>query len=235
MSNKQLYTGVVIGAGLTLAVCYIFYIENEKRKLEADNDLLRRKLKELPLQRGKVINLDSVPREFRHAFIKEIQGHSFPAAISYKESRERISHLKTVIEDRDGYKLFYKDGVPFRRESDLHILYDLCSYKTFSDINKEVNNGRGPVDFKSSVGRFDQTIIEFKLASNSQLKRNLIRQTEIYAQANQKPAKIICILFMTEKEKVRLNTIISELNLVDKDHIILIDARNDNKTSASVA
>jgi hypothetical protein len=41
------------------------------------------------------------------------------------------------------------------------------------DVNREVNNGRGPVDFKVSFGADDKSLIEVKLASNSSLKRNL--------------------------------------------------------------
>lgn len=48
------------------------------------------------------------------------------------------------------------------------------------DVNREVNNGRGPVDFKISKGSKDTTLVEFKLASNSKLKNNLAKQVDIY-------------------------------------------------------
>ena len=48
------------------------------------------------------------------------------------------------------------------------------------DVNREVNNGRGPVDFKVSKGSKDTTLVEFKLASNTKLKKNLENQVEIY-------------------------------------------------------
>ena len=52
------------------------------------------------------------------------------------------------------------------------------------DVNREVNNGRGPVDFKVSKGSKDTTLVEFKLASNTKLKKNLENQVEIYKKAN---------------------------------------------------
>jgi hypothetical protein len=66
----------------------------------------------------------------------------------------------------------------------MHILYRLTWCGTVSDVNREVNNGRGPVDFKASRGTFDKSLIEFKLASNTQLRRNLQNQVEIYLKAN---------------------------------------------------
>ena len=39
-------------------------------------------------------------------------------------------------------------------------------------MNREANNGRGPVDFKISMG-LDKTLIEFKLAKSSSLERNM--------------------------------------------------------------
>lgn len=53
------------------------------------------------------------------------------------------------------------------------------------DVNREPNYGRGPVDFKASYGAGDKSLIEFKLGSNTQLKRNLEKQVEIYKKANQ--------------------------------------------------
>ncbi|HEX9640686.1 MAG TPA: hypothetical protein VGB13_05175 [Candidatus Krumholzibacteria bacterium] len=83
-------------------------------------------------------------------------------------------------EDRGGYRLFYMDGRPIERESDVHVMFDLVWLGSPSDVNREVNNGRGPADFTVSRGAHDKTVIEFKLASNSQLKRNLEKQAEIY-------------------------------------------------------
>jgi hypothetical protein len=43
-------------------------------------------------------------------------------------------------------------------------------------VNREVNNGRGPVDFKVSRGSAERAVIEFKGASNTQLTRSLQQQ-----------------------------------------------------------
>ncbi|MPN46312.1 hypothetical protein SDC9_193898 [bioreactor metagenome] len=103
------------------------------------------------------------------------------------------------------------------------------------DVNREVNNGRGPVDYKVSYGAKNSTLVEFKLASNKSLERNLERQVEIYKQANLTDKAIKVIMFFTDEEQKKLNDILNKLGLQGCEEIILIDARNDNKPSASIA
>lgn len=154
---------------------------------------------------------------------------------SYSAALKRINYLKDVIENMDGYRLFYVKGQPIKKEEDLQIAYRLTWYDTSYDVNREVNNGRGSVDFKVSKGRKDKTLIEFKLASNPQLKRNLQNQVAIYEKANSTKKSIKVILYFTEKDWIRVTTILKELKLNNSNDIILIDARSDNKPSASTA
>ncbi|MED3685616.1 hypothetical protein P4530_21850 [Bacillus thuringiensis] len=154
---------------------------------------------------------------------------------TFDESMKRVMFLKHVIENNDGYRIFYSKGIPIKKEEDLQILYRLTWFATDSDVNREVNNGRGPVDFKISKGNKDKTIIEFKLASNSQLRRNLQNQVEIYENANETKKSIKVILYFSEGDVTKVNNILRELGLQKANNIILIDARNDNKPSASKA
>ena len=151
---------------------------------------------------------------------------------SYDESYKRVMYLKKVIEDMDGYRLFYLNDSPIKRESYLQIMYRLVWYASTYDVNREVNNGRGPVDYKISKGRENSTVVEFKLASNSKLKKNLENQVDIYKKASQTQNAIKVIMFFTDNELNRINNIMKELNISNCKDIILIDARN-NKLSAS--
>lgn len=153
-------------------------------------------------------------------------------ADSYEETYKRVLFLKSVIEDMDGYRLFYLNGKPIRRESDLQIMYRLVWFASDMDVNREVNNGRGPADFKISMGSMNTTLVEFKLASNSKLKNNLAKQVEIYKKASSTDRAIKVILYFTENEYNKLTTVLSELGLQGCRDIILIDA-TDNKPSAS--
>lgn len=151
---------------------------------------------------------------------------------SYEEARQRVLYLKHIIEDCDGYRWFFDGDTPIRREADLHIMYKLACYDTFADVNSEVNNGRGPVDFAVSNSRKDKTLVEFKLTRT--LKKNLEKQVEVYQNANQTSLAIKVILYFTDEEQKKTIDIINELKLNNNPNIILIDAR-PNKIQASKA
>ncbi|MDO8686940.1 MAG: hypothetical protein Q7K11_01915 [Candidatus Berkelbacteria bacterium] len=155
---------------------------------------------------------------------------------SYAEAKQKIEILKEYIENNDGYKLFYHDGKRIKGEKDLQLLFGLvCHQSTTFDVNREVNNGRGPVDAKVSKGSSDKTLIEFKLAGNKKLEKNLQKQVEIYQKANKTESSLKVIIYFTEKEYKRASGILNKLGLSGKENIILIDGRNDNKPSASNA
>lgn len=153
-------------------------------------------------------------------------------ADSYDEAYNRVLFLKSVIEDMDGYRLFYLNGKPIKRESDLHIMYRLVWFASEMDVNREVNNGRGPVDFKISKGSKDTTLVEFKLASNSKLKNNLAKQVDVYKKASNTDRAIKVILYFIVNEYKKISTILNELGLQGCKDIVLVDAI-DNKVSAS--
>lgn len=152
---------------------------------------------------------------------------------SYEEALQRVHFLKHVIENQDGYRLFYLKGLPIKREEDLQIIYRLTWFATPFDVNREVNNGRGPVDYKISNGSADKTLVEFKLAKNSKLRQNMKNQVEIYEAANMTSKSIKVILYFTESELRTVQTVLEDLGLSRRSDIVLIDARNDNKPSAS--
>jgi hypothetical protein len=114
-------------------------------------------------------------------------------------------------------------------------MYRLTWYATAFDVNREVNNGRGPVDFNISKGSADKTLVEFKLASNSKLKQNLKNQVGVYELANDTAKSIKVILYFTESELERVLNVLNELGLAGRRDVVLIDACADNKPSASNA
>jgi len=154
---------------------------------------------------------------------------------TYEEAHRRVAFLKDVIENKGGHRLFYVDGQPIEREEDVQIMYRLTWYRTDSDVSREVNDGRGPADFKVSRGSKDKTIVEFKLAKNTQLKRNLERQVEIYKKAGDAKRGIKVIVYFSAAERKRVMGILKELKRTDDPDIVLIDARKDNKPSGSKA
>ncbi|MCY4046411.1 MAG: hypothetical protein OXE99_15215 [Cellvibrionales bacterium] len=154
-------------------------------------------------------------------------------ADTFEESYQKVMYLKQVIEHNDGYRFFYHKGEPIKRESDLQLLFKLTWHASPSSVDAEVNNGRGPVDFKISRGRKDSTLVEFKLAANTKLKQNLKHQVEVYKDANQTNKSIKVILYFSFSEYERVMRILDELELSEGKEIVLIDAQQYNKISAS--
>lgn len=154
---------------------------------------------------------------------------------SYDECLDRARYFKGYIENNDGYKLLNRAGEPFSSEKEVQLAFGLVWCKSEFDINREVDNGRGPVDFKASFGAGDKSLIEFKLASNTQLKRNLQNQVKVYEEANRTRTSVKVIVFYTAEDEARAKKILRDLKLESEASILLIDARNDNKPSASKA
>ena len=164
---------------------------------------------------------------------RELSGTEFyRSGHSFEESLKRVHFLQNVIENKDGYRIFYVKGKPVQREADLQIMFRLTWHGSPLDVNREVNNGRGPVDFKVSQGAANATLVEFKLASNGKLEQNLKHQVAAYEAASDTSKSIKAILFFSENEHARVTKILKALGLDKRRDVVLIDARN-NKPSAS--
>jgi hypothetical protein len=115
-----------------------------------------------------------------------------------EETKQKIEFFKDVIENKGGHHIFYLKGKPIRREADIHILFRLTWHYTFSDVSREVDDGRGPADFKISKGAADKTLVEFKLASNTQLKETLKNSLKFMLRPVM-PKLAIKLLFILQK------------------------------------
>jgi hypothetical protein len=176
-------------------------------------------------------------RQFKELvdLLRQQTGFYSSAGRSYAEAKERVAFLKDVIENKGGHRIFYLKGNPIEREEDLHILYRMTWFASESDVTREANDGRGPVDFKISKGSKDKTLVEFKLAKNTQLERNLQKQAEIYEKASDAQTTIKVIIFFSATEKTRAENILRKLKLSGHPNVVLIDGRRDNKPSGSKA
>lgn len=154
---------------------------------------------------------------------------------TYAEAHQRLAYLKHAIEDQGCWRIFYgRDGKPIEREKDVQILFRLVWFGTPSDIGAEANDGRGPVDFKVSRGRH-KTLVEIKLAKNSKIEANLQKQVEIYQQSADAERGIKVLIYFDYNQKLRIQKILERLKFDKNPDIVLIDARSDNKLSASNA
>src|SRR5690606_21701740 len=111
----------------------------------------------------------------------------------------------------------------------------LTWYGTSMDVSREVNDGRGPADFKISKGAGDKSLVEMKLASNTQLEKNLRNQSAVYEKASDAGRTVKIIIYFSVRERKRVEAILKRLKLNGHESIMLIDARADNKPSGSKA
>lgn len=176
-------------------------------------------------------------------FLRQIHKHLLPALGTppatlsglsvYEETHARLAYLKHVIENRGGWRIFYLKGKAIEREADVQILFKLVWCATTADVSSEVNDGRGPADFKISSG-CEKAIVEFKLARSQSLKVNLQIQAETYRRSSRAQSAIWVIVFFTVEEEARALAVLRELGLTGSRDVVLIDARRDNKQSASI-
>lgn len=155
---------------------------------------------------------------------------------SYDEARGAVEVFKHYVEHQDGYTVINRGGGrPFASEKEVQTFFGLLLARSRFDVNREPNNGRGPVDFKISEGALDKALIEFKLAKSSSLKRNLEKQVEIYKIANKARDAMKVVIAYTEAEMAKVDRVLDDLGLAGDASVVVIDARSDNKPSASVA
>lgn len=143
---------------------------------------------------------------------------------SFVEAGLAIAVFKHYVEHKDGWKLLNGPGRKPSSEEDVQLFFGLVFSKTMFDVNREPNNGRGPVDYKVSMGAQDKTLIEIKLASNSSLKRNLANQVEVYKQANQTEKSYKLILVYTDAEMRKVNKVLDDLKLAKDPTVVVVDA-----------
>lgn len=151
---------------------------------------------------------------------------------SYMEALKRAIYLKEVIENNDGYRIFDRNGKTASEET-IQRIFRLTWFLSPYDVNSEVNNGRGPADYKVSYGGSDSTIVEFKLARSTSLEKNLQNQTEIYKKASKAISDIKVVLCYTVTEIAKVKKILKKITGEDAipENIIIIDA--SPKKSAS--
>lgn len=152
---------------------------------------------------------------------------------SFDEALAAVHTFKHYVEKQDGWRVINRgDGRGFASENEVQGFFGLLLQSSRFDVNREPNNGRGPVDFKISKG-LDKSLIEFKLAKSSSLKRNMERQLEIYEAANRTNTSVFVVIAYTPAQVARAKAVMKELGLDQPDtrEVTVIDA--SPKVSAS--
>lgn len=143
--------------------------------------------------------------------VKTLINQNFSVVHSINPSEEainRITEFKRIMEV-EGYKYCYNENNIFvKKEPELQMMFRLALIGSAFNIDKEVNNGSGPVDFKISYGKELAQLIEFKLASNPKLT-HVFKQVASYENANNTgKAPFIVVFYSNDKEFNKVNKIL---------------------------
>ena len=106
--------------------------------------------------------------------------------------------FKELIENNGLNDLLYDSEKQPKHERAAQLLFfgiadSYCTANNI-DLSREINSGRGPVDFKLSRGATEKVVVEVKLTSNGQLKHGIEKQLPIYMQQEKTHRAIYLII-----------------------------------------
>lgn len=178
-----------------------------------------------------------------------VQNHLFPFGeienenVFYETIKKFAIYYKEFIELHSGYKLLWDESrTTPRNEEDVQLLFkgildEHCRANNI-DLTREVNQGMGPIDFRFSCGYSNRVLLEVKLAKNSRFWNGLKKQLPQYMKIDSCTKGIFLVVVYSDKDVKRINEIQDirketvETHNVDIE-VIVVDARVDNKESAS--
>lgn len=171
---------------------------------------------------------------YKNQFTKFVEKINLPAAepTSYADAHARAIFFKECIELRDNYLNLYIGDKPVD-EGWVQRMFWFVWFGSHNDVNRDPSNGLGKPDFAISKGKKDKTLVEFKLAKSSSLEKNLLKQLAKYQEVDKVKKGIWVIIFFNESEEAKIKNILKKYKLEDDEKYVLVDARKDNKTSAS--
>ncbi|PIF59507.1 hypothetical protein [Flavobacterium sp. 2] len=173
-------------------------------------------------------------------------GHNFIIAknqIQFDEFvKEVIEQFEQFIENNSGYKLLWDEkGSKSKSEEASQLIFTgivkhYCKANNI-DLSREVNLGRGPVDFKFSSGYQNRALIEVKLARNSTFWNGLQKQLIKYLQVEDIKKGVFIVICYNDNDLAKIKDIEKIASKVEKTNkiklsIVIIDA-SWGKLSAS--
>ncbi|WP_125797737.1 hypothetical protein [Amycolatopsis sp. WAC 01416] len=159
--------------------------------------------------------------------------------------RGLMVEFKDAVEQTDLWKVLWSDDLTKHRPEKIVQAVASCMWVSQCravdvDISREVNIGRGPVDFKFSAGWTKRALAEIKLIKSTQFFSGASKQLPQYLKSEKiEGGFYLCVGFMDQDfEEERLKRVrdtckaLSEAKDVEIEPIF-VDARNYNKPSAS--
>jgi hypothetical protein len=153
--------------------------------------------------------------------------------------------FKSAVEDSDLWKVFWNDDLTKHRDEKIvqavagSMWVQQCKAADV-DISKEPNMGRGPVDFKFSAGWSRRALIEVKFIGSSKFFQGAEKQLPQYLKTEKiAGGYYLCVGFSdADFASDRLNRVRDTCSALEREkgvtiQPVFVDARHDNKASAS--
>ncbi|MFL6763939.1 MAG: hypothetical protein ACJ8FO_01945 [Sphingomicrobium sp.] len=142
--------------------------------------------------------------------------------------------FQNYVENQGGWGLLWNENETPKREDAsqrllLGIVSQICAANDV-DISREVNIGRGPVDFKISSGFQKRALIELKLAKNTKFWDGLTAQLPTYLKAEEVAVGWFVVIVYTDHDLPRVEKIRDRLKALNEKlpytvKAMVIDAR----------
>jgi len=121
-----------------------------------------------------------------------------------KVVNEIIEYYRNYIENNSGYKLLWNDNNQPKKEEAAQLIFvaltkSLCQANNI-DLTRESNLGRGPVDFKFSMGYKNKALIEIKLAKNNRFWDGVKLQLPKYLEVEDIDRGYFVVICYTQEE-----------------------------------
>jgi hypothetical protein len=130
------------------------------------------------------------------------------------------NHFKSLIENNNFSKdLYLNTGKPKHEHAAQRMFFGMASLycqELDIDISAEANAGRGPVDFKFSVGHSRKVVVEVKLTTNGKLISGFQNQVTAYmnAESTRRGCYLVLDVGGTKKFKDRFRKVVNDSNSV---------------------
>lgn len=154
-----------------------------------------------------------------------------------------IAEFRNFVENNGGWSLLWNENETPKRELASQLLFlgivkHYCAANNV-DVSKEVNIGRGPVDFKVASGYTCRALIELKLAKNTKFWQGLERQLPKYMEAEDIRDGRFVVIVLTDSDTTKIAGIearVAELNTQANYSIVceVIDAERDSESASKL-
>ena len=137
-----------------------------------------------------------------------------------KTINDLLLEFRNYVENNGGWKLLWNENFsPKREEASQFLMQGIIKFWCRAnniDLSREVDIGRGPVDFKVSQGHEFRALLELKLAKNTRFWDGLTKQLPKYMEAESVSIGYFIAVLKSENDLKRMKDIQAKVEEVNQ-------------------